>query len=132
MSTLVSWLSITALLVGVISCIVYFFRYRGCETWPTVHGTVEALVRIRSLGGDASSPFYGTLSYSYVVDGQYYSGEWNTPQFPSEQQVREFVDKFMAPKSAVVVQHNPQRPERSTLKVDPQLGQAEYLTDLKI
>ena len=95
-------------------------------------GTVEALVRIRSMTGRASDPVFGTLSYSYAVGSEYYSGEWDTPLFPSEQKVVEFVEKYMPPRSAVVVHYDPRHPETSTLQVDPQLGQPDHLTELKI
>jgi hypothetical protein len=72
------------------------------------------------------------LSYSYQVNGEFCSGVWDTRMFMAQQQVAEFVEKYMPPKSAVMVQHNPRNPERSTLKVDPQLGQPDYLTELKI
>jgi hypothetical protein len=132
MSTLALWISLGALTLGAVYSVIYFFRYRGSDEWPTVQGTVEALIRIRSTNGRASDPVYGILSYSYQIDGEYYSGEWDTPMFPSKSEVDEFIGKYIPLKSAVVVHHDPRHPERSTLEIDPRLGQPDYLTELNL
>jgi hypothetical protein len=117
---------------AVISCTVYFFRYHGYSQWPTVPGTIESLVAIRSLGGSASAPMYGVLSYSYEVAGEFYSGEWSTPQQTNRDKVTQFVNEYVPPGSKVVVRHHPTDPARSMLEIDPQLGATDELTQLKI
>jgi hypothetical protein len=126
------WVVLFFLTVAAISCTTYFFRNRGYSRWPTVPGTIEALIAIHSLGGDASAPWYGVLSYSYCVNGEYYSGEWQTPQQTTKDNVTQFVNKYLPPGSRVTVQHHSTDPGRSMLQVDPQLGQSDELTQLKI
>ena len=126
------WIAVCFLAVASSSCTVYFLRFRGHTRWPTVPGIIEALIAIHSLGGDASAPLYGVLSYSYCVNGEYYSGEWQTPQQTTKDNVTRFVNKYLPPGSRVVVQHHPTYPGRSMLQVDPQLGQSDELTQLKL
>jgi hypothetical protein len=118
--------------IATISCTIYFFRYRGYGRWPTVPGTIEGLIAIHALGGAASAPLYGVLSYSYKVDGEFYSGEWSTPQQTSRSNVTEFVQKYLPPGSTVVVRHHPTDLGRSVLDIDPELGKTDELTKLNI
>ena len=127
-----AWIVLGFLSVAAISCTIYFFRYRGYSRWPTVPGTIEALIAIHSLGGDTSAPLYGVLSYSYRINGEYYSGEWSTPQQTSRNNVTEFVKKYLPPGSKVVVRHHPTDPGRSMLDIDPELGKTEEMPQLKI
>jgi hypothetical protein len=126
------WIVLGFLSVATISCTIYFFRYHGYGRWPTVPGTIEALIAIHSLGGATSAPLYGILSYSYEVNGEYYSGEWSTPQQTTRDKVTEFVKKYLPPGSKVLVRHHPTDPGRSMLEIDPELGKTDELTQLKI
>jgi len=132
MSTLASWIFFVVLTIGVASCTIYFFRYRGYENWPKVKGTVEALVKIKCIRTDTRGPFYAVISYSYQVESEYYSGEWDSPTFRLEKEALEFAETYMPKGSNVQVLHHPTHPERSTLQVDPRLGQPDYLTELKL
>ena len=126
------WIGLVVLSVAAISCTIYFFRYRDYSRWPMVPGTIEALIAIHSLGGTASAPLYGVLSYSYNINGEYYSGEWSTPQQTSRNNVTEFVKKYLPPGSKVVVRHHPTDPGRSMLDIDPELGKTDEITKLNI
>ena len=46
-----TWIVLGFFSVATISCTIYYFRYRGYSRWPTVPGTIEALIAIHSLGG---------------------------------------------------------------------------------
>jgi Protein of unknown function (DUF3592) len=127
-----TWIILGFLSVATISCATYFFRHRGYSRWPTVPGTIETLIAIHSLGGSPSAPLYGVLSYSYKINGEYYSGEWSTPQQTSRNNVTEFVQKYLPPGSEVVVRHHPRDLGRSVLDIDPELGKTDELTQLKI
>ena len=127
-----AWIVLGFLGVATISCAIYFFRYRGYSGWPTVPGTIEALIAIHAMGGEASAPMYGVLSYSYRVNGEYYSGEWSTPQQTTRDHVADFVKEYLPPGSKVVVRHHPTDPGRSVLDIDPELGKTDELTQIKI
>ena len=89
-------------------------------------------MKTRCIRTDTRGPFYPVISYSYQVEGEYYSGEWDGPTFPSEKEAAAFAQTYMPRGSEVMVLHHPTHPERSILQVDPQLGQPDYLTELKI
>jgi hypothetical protein len=127
-----TWIVLGFVCIATISCTIYFFRYRGYGRWPTVSGTIEALIAIHALGGATSAPLYGVLSYSYKINGEFYSGEWSTPQQTSRSKVTEFVQKYLPPGSKVVVRHHPTDLGRSVLDIDPELGKTDELTQLNI
>jgi hypothetical protein len=105
--------------IGVISCTTFFFLYRHADTWPSVSGSIEGLVEIRSLdSGSGRGPYYGVVSYSYEVSGEYYSGIWRTPDFPRRQQVTDFFSSRIPAGTQIVVHYYPRKPSRSMLNVD--------------
>jgi len=130
MYTLASWIFLGTLVFGITSCAIYFFCYRGDEDWLSVKGTVEALLEIRCMRTNTRGRCFAVISYSYEVEGEYYSGEWNGPAFPTEEEATAFAEAYMPRGSAILVLHHPTHPERSTLQVDPRLGQPD-LTELK-
>lgn len=92
MSTVASLIFVGTLVLAIVSCAIYFFHYRGDEDWPSVKGVIEALVEIQCMRTNTRGRCFPVISYSYEVQGQYYSGEWNGPAFPTEEEATLFVE----------------------------------------
>ncbi len=63
---------IVLLLAGGATGVLAWMRARGAQSWPSAQGTV-ASVRSRSVGG-VYKPWIGEFSYTYTVNGEYFSG----------------------------------------------------------
>ena len=83
------WIILGAVAVFVVYAAIQFWRYRGSTTWPTTNGVIEGEPEMHSW--DEGRRRYATIFYSYSAAGERYSGEWNTPSFPTDAKVREFL-----------------------------------------
>jgi hypothetical protein len=112
----VGWIFLGAVAVFVVYAAVQLWRYRGSSTWPTTNGVIEGEPEMHSW--DDGHSRYATVFYSYSAAGERYSGEWNTPSFPTDAKVREFLTANMPKGSAVVVRYRADKAGVSTLEAD--------------
>ncbi len=77
--------------------------------------TVED-VQVREIRTRSSHYFVTELAYSYVVNGDYFSGRF-TRDFAREQEAWDYANSFRRAK--VVVRHHPEHFERSKLDATP-------------
>ena len=89
-------------------------RFPGSSSWPTLQATVEQVL-VRSYSGRGGTVYRAEISYSYRVNGNYYSGHYTGDLFSSEAEVDDLVEHF--PKGTIVQVHvHPLKPELSVLK----------------
>ena len=115
--------------LAVATCVFLFDKYRtriwrtvrfsGSWGWPLVPATVEQVIvhpfsRTISIANLLHRPSYrAEVSYSYSVDGEYYSG-WYEDVVWSKAEADEFVGQY--PKGTTVQVHvSPAKPELSVL-----------------
>ncbi|MFZ0137751.1 MAG: DUF3592 domain-containing protein [Candidatus Sulfotelmatobacter sp.] len=60
------------LLVGLAGGVLAWLKARRAQSWPSTKGTVMH-VTSRSIGG-IYKPWIGEFSYTYIVNGEYFSG----------------------------------------------------------
>lgn len=108
--------------VGVVTyCVIRWAKYRNSDSWPVVEGHVESYGRYRHLDNDGSSSLsFVDVSYSYSVDGEFYSGEWLSPTLKNDKALTEFLEQSMPIGKAVSIRYMPSHPERSLLADGPQ------------
>ena len=83
-----------------------FLRKRA-EGWSEAEGRIES----GAVSG-ARGTFYPTLSYSYSVNGEWYSGSVeDCESFTNLQKARDFVDAHTG--KSILVRYDPNRPEKS-------------------
>ena len=107
------WILTAFLVVTVISGTTYYFLYRGWQQWPETQGTIESLLEIRRFGPNEPGPFWAVLSYSYSVNGQFYSGTWETPKFQKREQVMDFFHARLPVGTKIEVHYHPLHHNRS-------------------
>jgi hypothetical protein len=94
-----------------------WIRRRGASSWPSVQGTVmwaKARIPAGNRGG-----WVGELTYSYVVEGEYYSGIHQLLA-RSERRAEELVEGWQG--RSVVVRYSRRKSDNSLLLKDDQLG----------
>ena len=111
---------VTITVAGVaIYAAVRIVRYGGNAAWPTVVGRIESYGKIRHLDDHGTSSLsFMDVSYSYSVDGEYYSGQWLTATLPNDSALMEFLAKVAPLGQALTISYDPKHPERS-LPTDP-------------
>jgi hypothetical protein len=87
--------------------------------WPVVHGRVHS----SSIYPD-DQLWLAEVSYSYSVDGEYYSG-YSRAHFANEDDAEKYANEFPA-NATLFIRHKPHRPEVSLLRRDDQMGMAAY------
>ena len=112
----VGWIFLGAVAIIVVYSAIQFRKYRGSDRWPTVNGIIEGEPEMRSW--DRGRSHYATVFYSYSVTGERYSGEWDTPSYPSEAKVRSFVAACVPAGSPVVVRYRRDDASVSMLEID--------------
>jgi len=88
-------------------------RSRG---WPTVDGTIVG-GNVQKMSGRGDPPYLGEISYSYNLDGQYYSGYYQRGFF-DEQKGWDFVDG--AKDRPVIIRYKASDPEITVLRMRDQ------------
>jgi hypothetical protein len=99
---------------------IQFRRYRGSDRWPVASATVESIQALRSQGSDGHH-FYPFVSFSFLVDGERYSGEWSGPAFRQEKEVQDFLQQNTPVGAKLNARYKPQQPSLNLLDIDPQL-----------
>lgn len=110
----VAWIFGIALAVFAVYLAVQFWRYRGSDTWPTTDGVSEGDPEIHSWGESPS--LYAIVFYSYSVAGERYSGEWKSPSFSTEAELRAFLAANLPKGTAVRVRYRPGKAKVSALE----------------
>jgi len=98
---------------------IQFRRYWGSDRWPTAVATVERIQALRSQGSEGHH-FYPLVSFSFVVDGEHYSGEWSGPAFRYEQEVQKFMQQNTPIGANLTARYKPQQPSLNLLDVNPE------------
>jgi hypothetical protein len=86
------------------------------KTWPYVYGTIQ-YAQAATIGEGKNAYWIGELAYSYIVDGEYYSGFCQLPASNEDEAwnaVRGWKDR------KVIVHYRPQYPSTSVLVVEEQ------------
>ena len=99
---------------------VRLLRYRGSDQWPTAVATVEGIKVLRSQGS-AGHHYFPVVSFSFVADGERYSGEWTGPAFGHEQDVRDFMHQNTPIGAKLNARYKPQQPFLNLLDVKSEL-----------
>ncbi|MCI0348889.1 MAG: hypothetical protein L0Z53_05630 [Acidobacteriales bacterium] len=92
-----------------------WWRRLRSNGWPIVQGRIHS--------GQAlciEEIWSAELSYSYTVDGQYYSG-YHKQFCASERDADDYL--LQSPRdSAIFIRHHPAKPDRSVMRRDDQMG----------
>lgn len=108
-------LLVWGLLAGAVAATARWWRRRASTNWTSCQGTVSSH-RVRREG----HYYLAEVTYSYSVNGEYYSGFLERMAFTRKTAERT-ADKFPAG-MMVVVRVNPARPEISVTRLDDQPG----------
>ena len=101
---------------------------RGCSEWwrrvcsngwPIVHGRLHT-----SNIYPEGNLWLAEVSYSYAVNGEYYSG-YSKMHFANEDDAEEFANRFLRDMT-LFIRHKPRRPEVSVIRSDDQMGMGAY------
>lgn len=95
----------------------YWIRTRQAVSWPSTQGTVQAARTGRSEKGRRGWACF--LTYSYVAEGQYYSGSYSI-RARNEQQADELAMQWKG--RSVAVRYSPTDHNISVLLRDDQVG----------
>lgn len=89
-----------------------WFRRSHSSNWPLTSATIEG-GEIAIFKGKNRNIFAVTLSYSYRVDGQYYSG-YHIQEFNSEPDAESYIETHKG--RAADISYDPHKPEVSVLR----------------
>ncbi len=97
-----------------------WFRFRSAHSWPSAQGTILS-TQVRRTGDQYIHPWTASLTYTYVVNGEYYAGAYRL-KARTEQRAQEKVEGWKD--RMIVVRYSPDKPDLSTvLKSDQPGGQ---------
>ncbi len=111
------WQEIAFIVVALSAGIWTWFKFRHAYSWPSAQGTIMG-VSARNSGGH-SLAWAGELTYTYVVDGQYYSG-LHRLRARSKRRAEEKIEGWKG--RMVVVRYSPNNHDVSTLLKSDQPG----------
>jgi hypothetical protein len=94
-----------------------WFRTRHAHSWPSAQGTIVG-ARVHSSTG-SFRPWVGDLSYTYVVNGEYYSG-FHHIRAHSQRRAEDRIAGWKG--RMVVVRYSPNQRDLSTLLRSDQPG----------
>ena len=95
-----------------------WFRFRHAHSWPSAQGTIMA-AQVRRSADSSLQPWVANLTYSYVVNGEYYSG-FHRFRARSERRAEEKINGWKD--RMVVVRYSPDKPSVSVLLKSDQPG----------
>ena len=95
----------------------YWIRTRQATSWPSTQGTVMGASASRSVQGRRG--WACVLTYSYVANGEYYSGSYSI-RARKEQQADELASQWKG--RSVAVRYSPSDHKISVLLKDDQVG----------
>ena len=105
-----------AIVLAVVGCIVVplllrWWKTRGWQSWPCTEGTVET-TEVNEVSTRGGSHFVVDLGYSYLVNGEYYSGHLIQRQEEPYEYARLMKD------SKVMVRFHSEQPECCRLEIE--------------
>ncbi|MGH9500180.1 MAG: DUF3592 domain-containing protein [Terriglobales bacterium] len=95
-----------------------WLRVRQAQSWPSAQGRVSEAIA-RAANERNFKKWIGELTYSYVVDGEYYSG-FHQMRAHSEKRAEELVTGWKD--RMVIVRYSPAKHDRSVLLKSDQPG----------
>ena len=95
-----------------------WFRTRHAHSWPSAQGTIMG-AQVRASTDSYIRPWVGDLTYSYIVNGEYYAG-FHRLRARSERRAEEKIAGWKG--RMVVVRYSPARHDLSTLLRSDQPG----------
>jgi hypothetical protein len=102
-------------------------RLKHARSWPSEAGRVESTaIRLQQSSGgtlgSTSSSYIATLTYSYAVPGQYYSGELRR-SFMLQGRAEKWTGRYISG-LPLTIRYNPAHPKDSVLFEDEQAEMA--------
>jgi hypothetical protein len=98
---------------------VQLLRYRGSDKWPTAVATLEGIQVRRSQ--DDGHHYFPFVTFSFLADGNRYSGEWSGPAFGHEQEVKDFLRENMPIGAEFTARYKPRQPSLNLLDVNSEI-----------
>jgi hypothetical protein len=95
-----------------------WMKTRGALSWPSAQGTVSG-ASVQTAGSKHLKPWVGQLTYTYIVNGEYYSGSHFIGAV-SKKRAEDAVEGWSG--RLVVVRYSPVRHEDSVLVKSDQPG----------
>ena len=95
-----------------------WFKFRHAQSWPSAQGTIMA-AQVQRATDNNILPWVANLTYSYIVNGEYYSGSHRfraRSQRRAEEKIAGWKDRM------VVVRYSPDKPDLSVLLKSDQPG----------
>jgi len=95
-----------------------WFRVRHAHSWPSAQGTIMS-AQVQRTTDNAILPWAANLTYSYVVNGEYFSGFYRMrarSERRAEEKIAGWKDRM------VVVRYSPDKPDLSVLLKSDQPG----------
>lgn len=111
------WQEIVLILMAAAGGVWTWFKFREAASWPSTQGTISS-TSTRHSGGHRRS-WDGELTYTYIVEGQYYSG-CHAVKALSQSRAQEKIADWKG--RMVVVRYHPSQHEVSTLLRSDQVG----------
>jgi hypothetical protein len=97
-----------------------WFKFRHAHSWPSAQGTIMS-AQVQRATDNNILPWVANLTYSYIVDGEYYSGYYRMrarSERRAEEKIAGWKDRM------VVVRYSPNHHDLSVLlKADQPGGQ---------
>lgn len=112
------WQEIALVVVAASTSVWTWLRFRRAHSWPSAQGTIVSVVA-RSSGGGHSQRWAGEFTYTYIVDGQYFSG-FHRIKTRSERRAEELISGWKG--RTIVVRYSPTKHDISILLKDDQVG----------
>lgn len=101
------------------SCSEWWRRIRS-DGWPIVHGRLHASAIYAE-----QNLWLAEVSYSYTVNGEYYSG-YSKMHFANEDDAEAYANRFLKDMT-LFIRHKPHKPEASLIRSDDQMGMGAYV-----
>ncbi|HXY78486.1 MAG TPA: DUF3592 domain-containing protein [Candidatus Acidoferrales bacterium] len=106
------------LLIALAGAAWAWFKFRHANSWPSAQGTILSAQVQRGTDNNIL-PWVANLTYSYIVDGEYYSGYYRMrarSERRAEEKIAGWKDRM------VVVRYSPDKPGVSVLLKSDQPG----------
>ena len=95
-----------------------WFKFRHAHAWPSGQGTIMS-AQVLHTGDSQIQPWVARLTYSYIVNGEYYAGDHRfraRSERRAEEKIAGWKDRM------VVVRYSPDKHDLSVLLKDDQPG----------
>ena len=107
-------------LLGIVACggVWAWLRARQAQSWPSTQATIRQ-VDVRRAADRRFRPWLGQFTYTYVVNGEYYSGFYRVRK-RTERQAENLISGWKG--RMVVVRYSPKKNDVSVLLKSDQPG----------